>query len=94
MRAAANGSFTATITNFNVYVSSVRSIVFHQPSTDSGVDGSRQETATINADGTGKNFVNAEVLQNGDKASGGAFKSKCLVSFITTGGFGNCVVVE
>ncbi|TBU44191.1 hypothetical protein BD309DRAFT_1018731 [Dichomitus squalens] len=94
--AAANGSFAATITNFNA-----------------GVDGSRQETATINADGTGKNFVNAEVLQNGDKnptstgsqqlvvqipagttCSGGASKSKCLVSFITTGGFGNCVVVE
>ena len=35
-------------------------------STVSGVDGSRQVTATINADGTGKNFVNAEVLQNGD----------------------------
>ncbi|TBU30091.1 hypothetical protein BD311DRAFT_240077 [Dichomitus squalens] len=94
--AAANGSFAATITNFNA-----------------GVDGSRQVTATINADGTGKNFVNAEVLQNGDKnptstgsqqlvvqipagttCSGGASKSKCLVSFTTAGGFGNCVVVD
>ncbi|KAI0819577.1 hypothetical protein BC628DRAFT_1332449 [Trametes gibbosa] len=93
--AATNGTFAATITNFNA-----------------GIDGSRQVTALIDPTGTGKSFVSANVLQNGDKnpgatgsqqlvvqmpsgaaCTGGASKNKCLVSFTTAGGFGNCVVV-
>ncbi|EJF60577.1 hypothetical protein DICSQDRAFT_171019 [Dichomitus squalens LYAD-421 SS1] len=93
---AANGSFVATITNFNP-----------------GLDGSRQVTAAVSADGTGQDFVDAEVLQNGEKrptstgsqqlvvqmpagmtCTGGASQSKCLVSFVTAGRFGNCVVVD
>ncbi|OSD00132.1 hypothetical protein PYCCODRAFT_1371838 [Trametes coccinea BRFM310] len=96
VQAAANGTFAATITNFN-----------------GGVDGSRQVTALVDPTGTGKSFVSADVLQNGDKnpsgtgsqqlvvqlpqiaqCSGGATKDKCLVSFTTAGGFGNCVVVQ
>ncbi|KAH9889034.1 hypothetical protein C8Q73DRAFT_612976, partial [Cubamyces lactineus] len=96
VQAAANGTFAATITNFN-----------------GGVDGSRQVTALIDPTGTGKSFVTADVLQNGDKnpsgtgsqqlviqlpagtkCSGGASKDKCLASFTTAGGFGNCVVVQ
>ncbi|KAI0714452.1 hypothetical protein C8T65DRAFT_738700 [Cerioporus squamosus] len=94
--AATNGSFAATITNFNA-----------------GTDGSTQVTAQVDATGTGKSFVNAEVLQNGVKSptttgstqlvvqmpagttcSGGATGDKCLVTFTTAGGFGNCVVVQ
>ncbi|RPD61106.1 hypothetical protein L226DRAFT_570836 [Lentinus tigrinus ALCF2SS1-7] len=94
--AAANGSFAATITNFNA-----------------GTDGSTQVTAQVDATGTGKSFVNAEVLQNGVKSpkttgsvqlvvqmpagttcTGGATGDKCLVTFKTAGGFGNCVVVQ
>ncbi|KAI0628213.1 hypothetical protein C8Q77DRAFT_479535 [Trametes polyzona] len=93
---AANGTFPATITNFN-----------------GGVDGSRQVTALVDASGTGKSFVPATVLQNGDRdpkgtgsqplvvqlpagttCTGGASKNKCLVSFTTAGNFGNCVVVQ
>ncbi|KAI0351877.1 hypothetical protein OH77DRAFT_1410258 [Trametes cingulata] len=96
IQAAANGSFSASIINFN-----------------GGVDGSRQVTALVDPTGTGKSFVSADVLQNGDKnpastgtqqlvvqlpagaaCSGGASKNKCLVSFTTAGGFGNCVVVQ
>ncbi|KAI0657916.1 hypothetical protein C8Q70DRAFT_900342, partial [Cubamyces menziesii] len=96
VQAAANGTFAATIINFN-----------------GGVDGSRQVTALIDPTGTGKSFVSADVLQNGDKnpsgtgsqqlviqlpsgtkCSGGASKDKCLASFTTAGGFGNCVVVQ
>ncbi|EIW58865.1 uncharacterized protein TRAVEDRAFT_85634, partial [Trametes versicolor FP-101664 SS1] len=96
IQAAANGSFVATITNFN-----------------GGIDGSRQVTALVDPTGTGKSFVSADVLQNGDKnpndngsqqlvvqlpagstCAGGASKDKCLVSFTTAGGFGNCVVVQ
>ncbi|RDX57566.1 hypothetical protein OH76DRAFT_1310533, partial [Lentinus brumalis] len=96
VKAATNGSFAATITNFNA-----------------GTDGSTQVTAKVDATGTGKSFVNAEVLQNGVKSptstgstqlviqmpagttcSGGATGDKCLVTFTTAGGFGNCVVVQ
>ncbi|KAI0644294.1 hypothetical protein C8Q79DRAFT_1002186 [Trametes meyenii] len=96
IQAATNGSFAATITNFN-----------------GGVDGSRQVTALVDPTGTGKSFVSADVLKNGDKnpsstgsqqlvvqlpsgttCKGGASKDKCLVSFTTAGGFGNCVVVQ
>ncbi|CDO68171.1 hypothetical protein BN946_scf184938.g23 [Trametes cinnabarina] len=96
VQAAGNGTFAATIINFNA-----------------GVDGSRQVTALVDPTGTGKSFVSADVLQNGDKnpsntgsqqlvvqlpsntkCSGGASKDKCLVSFTTVSGFGNCVVVQ
>ncbi|KAI0666879.1 hypothetical protein C8Q78DRAFT_1072214 [Trametes maxima] len=96
IQAAANGTFAATITNFN-----------------GGVDGSRQVTALVDPTGTGKSFVSADVVKNGDKnpsstgsqqlvvqlpsgttCIGGASKDKCLVSFTTAGGFGNCVVVQ
>ncbi|KAI0366962.1 hypothetical protein BV20DRAFT_608802 [Pilatotrama ljubarskyi] len=93
IQAAGNGTFAASILNFNA-----------------GVDGSRQVTALVDVTGTGKSFVSADVLQNGDQnptstgtqqlvvqlpagaaCSGGASKNKCLVSFTTAGGFGNCV---
>ncbi|KAI0793628.1 hypothetical protein C8Q74DRAFT_1181555, partial [Fomes fomentarius] len=94
--ADANGQFQTTITNFN-----------------KGVDGSTLVTAKVDATGTGESFVDAQVLQNGVRAtrtlgsapltvqlpagmtcSGGASGSKCLVSFVTAGRFGNCVVVD
>ncbi|KAI8974591.1 hypothetical protein BD414DRAFT_498142 [Trametes punicea] len=96
VQAAANGTFAATIINFN-----------------GGVDGSRKVTALVDPTGTGKSFVSADVLQNGDEnpsgtgsqqlvvqlpsgttCSGGASKNKCLASFTTVSGFGNCVVVQ
>ncbi|TBU36162.1 hypothetical protein BD309DRAFT_933718 [Dichomitus squalens] len=49
--AAANRSFAATNTNFGACT---------YP--DGDADGSRQVTAMISADGTGRKFVNAEVL--------------------------------
>ncbi|KAI0754373.1 hypothetical protein C8Q80DRAFT_1266015 [Daedaleopsis nitida] len=93
----ANDSFAATIQNFNA-----------------GVDGSLQiTTVKVDPTGTGKKFVAATMIKNGEKApttvkseqltvqlpagtqcTGGATKNKCLVSFTTAGGFGNCVVVQ
>ncbi|KAG6856945.1 hypothetical protein H0H87_011931 [Tephrocybe sp. NHM501043] len=94
--AAADGSFIATVTNFNA-----------------GRDGSRQVSLTVDAAGTGKNFVAGKVTKNGvlaptstgsekitaslpagTKCTGGASGNLCLASFKTAGGFGNCVVVQ
>jgi len=94
--AAADGTFTVTATNFN-----------------GGRDGSRQVSLTVDAAGTGKNFVAGQVTTNGDpapatvgseqivaslpagtKCTGGTAGNLCLASFKTTGGFGNCVVVQ
>ncbi|KAI0763827.1 hypothetical protein BD413DRAFT_606510 [Trametes elegans] len=94
VQADANGTFAVTITNFN-----------------GGIDGSRQVTAQVDPSGTGKSFVSADVLQNGDKNPNGTGSQqlvaqlpsgtkcsgpgdKCLVAFVTAGGFGNCLVVQ
>ncbi|KAI0370570.1 hypothetical protein BV20DRAFT_943721 [Pilatotrama ljubarskyi] len=93
-----DGTFDATITNFNAGVDGSRMVV----------------NATVDPTGTGASFSGiATVLVNGlldptdvtsqplvvqlpqgTTCSGGATADKCLVSFITAGGFGNCVVVE
>jgi hypothetical protein len=57
--------------------------------------------------GSGGDFVTAQMIDNGDavcaachgrapdgtKCGGGTDKNFCLVSFVTTAGYGNCVVV-
>lgn len=94
--AAADGSFTFTVTSFN-----------------GGKDGSRQVSMKVNADGSGKKFVNAKVTKNGNdnppdasseqvtaslppgmKCTGGKNKDLCLASMVTSAGFGNCVVIK
>ncbi|KAI9465352.1 hypothetical protein BJY52DRAFT_682882 [Lactarius psammicola] len=95
--AAADGTFSPSITDFN-----------------DGTDGSRSiKTVQVDASGTGKNFVAAKMVVDGDanptkvdtqqltvqlpsgtKCTGGTGKNLCLASFITTAGFGNCVVVS
>ncbi|KAH9006072.1 hypothetical protein EDB86DRAFT_2871517 [Lactarius hatsudake] len=94
---AADGTFSPSITDFNA-----------------GGDGSRDiKTVQVDASGTGKKFVAAKMIVNGDAnptststqqlkvqlpsgttCTGGAGKNLCLASFVTTGGFGNCVVVS
>jgi len=93
----ANGdSFTVQAINFNA-----------------GADGSREVSGSVDATGTGTNFVPITITKNGDgaptstgtdqieaslpagtKCTGGANKDTCLVSFVTTSKFGNCVAVK
>lgn len=59
----------------------------------------------VDASGSGGDFVTAQMIDNGDavcaacrapdgtKCAGGGDKNLCLVSFVTTAGYGNCVVV-
>ena len=66
--AAANGSFTATITNFNAYASCLTYPWLSANLSGSvrrGRDGSTQVTAQVDATGTGESFVDAQVLKNG-----------------------------
>ncbi|KAF9449818.1 hypothetical protein P691DRAFT_727270 [Macrolepiota fuliginosa MF-IS2] len=98
VQAAADGTFTATITNFNGGKDGSRQVTAQ-------VDAA--------ATGKGANFVAMTVSQNGDAApattgsqpivasipagttcSGGTSGDLCLVSFKTLGGFGNCVAVQ
>lgn len=69
--ANADGSFTATITNFNAYVYGyticLKSVKLNV--TCSGQDGSRQVTAQVDDTATGKSFVAAQVTKNGDLVS-------------------------
>ncbi|KAN0125546.1 hypothetical protein V8E52_000753 [Russula decolorans] len=73
-----------------------------------GADGSRSiETVQVDASGTGKNFVAAQMapanddtqqftiqLPAGIKCTGGTNQNLCLASITTTSGLGNCVVVS
>jgi len=95
--ASADGSFTATITDFNAGADGSRSI----------------KTANVDATGVGKTFIAGTVTKNGNAnpttvgsdqltiqmpagttCTGGKAGNRCLVSLTTTAGFGNCVVVS
>ncbi|KAJ8454587.1 hypothetical protein ONZ51_g12944 [Trametes cubensis] len=58
--------------------------------------GSRLSLRTCCKTGTSGTGSQQLVIQlpSGTKCSGGASKDKCLASFTTAGGFGNCVVVQ
>ncbi|KAI0760426.1 hypothetical protein C8Q74DRAFT_228177 [Fomes fomentarius] len=91
----ADGTFSATIQNFNGGVDGSRQIT----------------SAKVDVTGKGNKFVAAQVIKNGQRSptavgteeltikipsqcTGGKSKNKCLVSLTTAGGFGNCVVVQ
>jgi len=98
--AAADGTMTMTITNFNGGTDGSRAI----------------KTLQIDSTGTGKSFKAAPasaITKNGDaapasagsqqltitmpagtKCSGGKTGNLCLMSLTTDGGFGNCVVAQ
>ncbi|KAI0319507.1 hypothetical protein OF83DRAFT_1082211 [Amylostereum chailletii] len=96
--ANADGTFNATITNFNRFLDGSRQI----------------KTVQIDPTGTGESFVKGQMLENGERApsalggsdalkvqmpagmtcTGGASGSLCLAQLTTLSGFGNCVVVS
>jgi hypothetical protein len=68
VKAAADGTFTVTATNFNGYVPlpSFHALVAHDMcSPSSGQDGSTQVTAKVDATASGKSFAAATVSKNG-----------------------------
>ncbi|KAI9065248.1 hypothetical protein FKP32DRAFT_1674893 [Trametes sanguinea] len=94
--AAANGSFAATITNFNGGVHGSRQVTAQIDPTGTGKSFTAA-TVLQNGDksptGTGSQQLVVQ-MPAGTACTGGATGDKCLVSFVTAGGFGNCVVVQ
>jgi len=95
--ADATGKFTVTVTNFNAGADGSRQVSATVDPTGAGKTFSG--TVAISANGvaapasTGSDQVTA-TLPAGTVCSGGASGKLCLVSFKTSAGFGNCVVVQ
>ncbi|KAH9921249.1 uncharacterized protein BXZ73DRAFT_51960 [Epithele typhae] len=94
---ASDGTFTAMITNFNKGVDGSRQVAQVMVDPKGTGDKSSFVAATMVANGTkSPKSVDSEQLTvqlpAGMSCSGTG--GKCLVSFKTAGGFGNCVVVQ
>jgi len=96
--AAANaaGSFKATAISFNGGGDGSRKVTAKVDATGKGTKFVAM-TVTTNGDAAppnaGSQAIVAE-LPAGTKCTGGKTGNKCLVQFVTTAGFGNCVVVS
>jgi len=96
VQAAADGTFKVTVTDFNAGADGSRSVSAEVDPT--GV-GSSFKAVTVSTNGNanpttvGSDTVVAS-LPSGTTCSGGKAGNLCLVSFKTTAGFGNCVVVS
>jgi len=94
--AAADGTFTATVTNFNAGADGSRFVSLKVDATGVGktfVLGTVQTNGDANPTNVGSQTIVA-TLPAGTKCTGGKSKKLCLASFTTTSGFGNCVVVQ
>lgn len=96
VKAAADGSFTATITNFNAGVDGSRQVTALVDASGTGKN-FVPATVTQNGDKAPTDVGSQQLavsLPPGTKCIGGNTKDLCLVSFTTAGGFGNCVAVQ
>ncbi|KAL1948978.1 hypothetical protein VTO73DRAFT_10784 [Trametes versicolor] len=94
--AKADGTFVATITNFNAGTDGSRQVTAKVDGTGVGKTFTAA-TVTKNGDKSPTNVGSQQLtvaLPKGMTCTGGATKNKCLVSFTTAGGFGNCAVVQ
>lgn len=95
--AAANGQFTVTVTNFNAGADGSRQVSATVDATGTGKSFAGAVTISKNGDpaptSTGSDQVVAS-LPAGTTCSGGTAGNLCLVSFKTSAGFGDCVVVQ
>ncbi|TFK38031.1 hypothetical protein BDQ12DRAFT_652301 [Crucibulum laeve] len=94
--AAADGSFTTTVTNFNGGADGSRKVTAQVDATGAGTK-FVAATVTTNGDAAPAAVGSQKIVASlpaGTKCTGGATGNKCLVSFKTTAGFGNCVVVS
>jgi hypothetical protein len=95
--AAADGSFSTQIQNFNRLIDGSRSISGTVDPTGTGNSFAGKVTMTQNGSKApfelGTEPI-AATLPAGTKCTGGASGNLCLVSFKSISGFGNCVVVQ
>lgn len=96
IQAAADGTFTATVTDFNAGADGSRSVSGTVDATGAGTSFAGTVTVSKNGDAApttvGSDQITA-ALPAGTTCTGGTAGNLCLVSFKTTAGFGNCVVV-
>ncbi|KAG6917131.1 hypothetical protein DXG01_003797 [Tephrocybe rancida] len=94
--AAADGSFVATVTNFNAGKDGSRQVSLTVDATGAGktfVAGKVATNGDLAPTSVGSQKVTAS-LPAGTKCTGGTSGNLCLASFKTAAGFGNCVVVQ
>jgi len=96
VQAAADGSFKATAVDFNAGGDGSRQFTAQVDATGVGKTFVAAKVTT-NGDPAPKTVGSQPLvvqLPAGTKCTGGATKNKCLVSFKSSAGFGNCVVVQ
>ncbi|THU80705.1 hypothetical protein K435DRAFT_633392, partial [Dendrothele bispora CBS 962.96] len=98
VQAASDGTFTVTATNFDSGSDGSREIqAATVDPTAKGTDFDTQCTISQNGEAaptaTGSQQIIAKLPDN-TQCTGGTAGNLCLVSFKTTAGFGNCVVVQ
>jgi len=94
--AAADGTFTVTATNFNAGKDGSRQVALTVDATGVGksfVAGTVSQNGDLAPTDVGSQQIVA-ALPAGTKCTGGAAGNRCLASFKTAAGFGNCVVVS
>jgi len=98
VQAAANGQFTVTVQDFNAGADGSRKVSGTVDTTATGKSfNGGAITVTQNGDAAPTTVGSDQVVASlpaGTKCTGGADKNICLVSFVTTAGFGNCVAVQ
>jgi len=90
------GDVNVTVLNFNPGKDGSRQVTAKIDPTGTGKNFVKM-TITVNGDPAPQNTGSQDVvakLPPGTKCAGGAKKNKCLAQFVTTSGFGNCVVVS
>lgn len=96
--ANADGSFTTTVTDFNAGADGSRSIKTATVDTTAvGKTFTGKATVTTNGNAAPTTVGSDQVtvqLPAGTTCTGGSTGNQCLVSMVTTAGFGNCVVVQ
>jgi len=94
--ANAAGQFNAEVINFNGGADGSRKVTARVDPTGKGTNFVAM-TVNTNGDAAPQNVGTqniAATLPAGTSCTGGSTKNKCLVQFVTTAGFGNCVVVS
>jgi len=94
--ANAAGSFKATAINFNGGGDGSRKVTAKVDATGKGTKFVAM-TVTTNGDAAPGNAGSQPIVASlpaGTKCTGGKTGNKCLVQFVTTAGFGNCMVVS
>ncbi|EIN08521.1 hypothetical protein PUNSTDRAFT_103395 [Punctularia strigosozonata HHB-11173 SS5] len=95
VQAAADGTFTATISNFNAGQDGSRQVTAQVDATGAG-NSFKAATVSQNGDLAPTDVGSQQLvvsLPANTACTGGKAGNLCLASFTTAGGFGNCVVV-